>query len=269
MLAIAIWPIITLGGYSVFNVLLSPVFSLLYRLKLEKSVGFGAADALQAAVLAGTQFAAVAVSKWLFHLCGATPTQWIALPFGLLCAVFVIPSITDFLRCHGYERLVHHPVYPWAEDSLGKARFERDVQRLGRTPEREAALAMLRLEKHTHLSWVIGLPAGLTLATLWMLCDQNTVGNAVPWLFWIGIALAVWYALREMITVASGVAQDGMVMPGQRACHLTVVGICILGIGLGFYLNAWWPPFAGIATSVVFRELIRASGRQQKPEDTE
>jgi len=226
ILAIVTWPIITFGGNLVFSVLLLPVFSLVHRPTPGKPVGFGAADIFQAAVLAATQFAAVAVSKWLFHLCGATPTQWMALPFGLLCAVFVIPSITGLL-------------------------------------------APSRFERHVHLSWVIGLPAGLTLATLWMLCDQDTVGNAGTWLFWIGVALASWYALRELISVATGVTQGGTLKPGQRACHLTVVVICVLGIGLGFYFNAWWPPFVGIGASFVFRELVRASGQKQNAHNAE
>ena len=226
ILAIITWPIITFGGNLAFSVALLPVFLLVHRPTPGKAVTFGDADMFQAGVLAATQFAAVAVSKWLFGLFGAMPTPWIVLPFGLFCAVFVIDSI------------------------VGLA-------------------APSRIEKHLHLSWLIGLPAGLTLATLWMLCDQESVGSVETWLFWIGVALAVWFALRNLISVAAGLTQDGVVKPGQRACHLTVVGIYVLGIGLGFYLNAWWPAFAGIAASRVFRELVRASGRQQKRDDAE
>lgn len=126
ILAIVAWPIITFGGNLVFSLLLLPVFSAVHRPTPGKPVRFGMADVFQTAVLAATQFAAVAASKWLFHLCGTIPTQWMALPFGLLCVVFVIPSVTGLL-----------------------------------SPS--------RFESHVYLSWVIGLPAGLTLATLWML----------------------------------------------------------------------------------------------------
>ncbi|HUU11406.1 MAG TPA: hypothetical protein VM431_12845 [Phycisphaerae bacterium] len=212
ILAIVCWPIITFGGNLLFSVVLLPVFSLVHRPTPGKPAGFVAADIFQTVVLAATQFAAVALSKWLFQLCGVTPTQWMALPFALLCAVFLVPSISGLLSGS-------------------------------------------RMERHVFLSWVIGLPAGLALATLWMLCDQDTVGNAETWLFWSGVALAIWYALREVISVATGRTQHAVLKPGQWACHLTLVVICAVGIGLGFYFNAWWPAFVGIGTSFVLREL--------------
>ena len=80
------------------------------------------------------------------------------------------------------------------------------------------------------------------------------------WAFWIGVVITVWYIFREIITILIGANQEGALIRGQRLCHFTIVVFCITGIFIAFWLGAYWPMYASIVLSIVFRSLVRASG---------
>lgn len=139
------WPLVTFASLPLVQVLMSPLFVLLFRpnrspiapevagqIRKDPALGlavslerapFSLADVFLCVSLVGTQVLVVLAGKGIFRLFGCEATRGLAIPFGIWCSVFAIIG-----------------------GGVGG-----------------------RMGRHFHLSGAIGLVAGWAVGTFWLL----------------------------------------------------------------------------------------------------
>ena len=83
---------------------------------------------------------------------------------------------------------------------------------------------------------------------------------ALSLFFWASVVIVAWFGVRELMTMASGLTQDGPVKPGQSVCHAISLLIYWAACFAAVYYGTFWPLIVGLVLVALWRRAVIASG---------
>lgn len=85
-----------------------------------------------------------------------------------------------------------------------------------------------------------------------------SIGMILTILFWLCVGIVFWLGLRNLISIVTGMAQEGSLKPSQRAVHAISL-VVYWGAGIAaILLRSYWPLLVGWGLEVSHRNLNNA-----------
>ncbi|MHC4984721.1 MAG: hypothetical protein ACYTFO_01060 [Planctomycetota bacterium] len=79
----------------------------------------------------------------------------------------------------------------------------------------------------------------------------------MEYFYWFLVALNIFFAFGELVTLVAGASQSGRLRPEQKAFCLLNVAAYAAAVFWWFHFDVWWPLIAAPVIVGVLKDLVR------------